>query len=375
MVAHGGVDVQALGCDFYVFSGHKLFGPTGTGVLWGRRELLEAMPPYHGGGDMIRTVSFEKTTYADLPNKFEAGTPDIAGIVGLGAAIDYVTSLDRDAIRAHEADLLAYATAQLAAIPGLRIIGTARHKVAIVSFVMTSPPLDHHTLGTLLDGEGVAVRTGHHCCMPLMDRLGLAGTTRASFSFYNTRDDVDRLVAAIKKIRAALGTARTPAPSTGSELVFAPASAASIREAAQVILDDFELFDDWEQRHDYMIDLGKKVPPLPTSMKIEPHRVHGCQSTVYMVARKQPGSEDRIGLAAESDAFIVNGLIAILLSIYSGQRAGEILSFDIDAFFAKLGLTHHLSMGRRNGLAGMVSRVRNLAAMLTHPGTSAEDAA
>lgn len=370
MVAHGGVDVQALGCDFYVFSGHKLFGPTGTGVLWGRRELLEAMPPYQGGGDMIRTVSFEKTTYAELPNKFEAGTPDIAGIVGLGAAIDYLTALDRDAILAHEADLLAYATEQLSSIPGLRIVGTAAHKVPIVSFVMTNPTLDHHTLGTLLDGEGVAVRTGHHCCMPLMDRLGVPGTTRASFSFYNTREDLDRLVAAIRKIRTALGSSHTPAPSPGNELLFTPASAASVREAAEIILDDFALFDDWEQRHDYMIDLGKKVPPLPASMKIEPHRVHGCQSTVYMVARKQPGSADRVDLAAESDAFIVNGLIAILLSVFSGQRAGEILSFDVDGFFAKLGLTHHLSMGRRNGLAGMVSRVRNLAASLTHPATS-----
>lgn len=375
MVAHGGVDVQALGCDFYVFSGHKLFGPTGTGVLWGRRELLEAMPPYHGGGDMIRTVSFEKTTYADLPNKFEAGTPDIAGIVGLGAAIDYLASLDREAVLRHEHDLLAYATAQLSSIPGLKIVGTAKNKVPIVSFVMTNPVLDHHTLGTLLDGEGVAVRTGHHCCMPLMDRLGIPGTTRASFSLYNTREDVDRLVAAIRKIRTALGGTPTPAPSTGAELVFAPASAASVREAAQTIIDDFALFDDWEQRHDYMIDLGKKVPPLPKEMKIEPHRVHGCQSTVYMVGRKKPGTDDIVELAAESDAFIVNGLIAILLSVYSGQRASEILAFDVEAFFAKLGLTHHLSMGRRNGLAGMVSRVRILAAKLTHPGTSAEDAA
>ncbi len=373
MVGHGPVDVQALGCDFYIFSGHKLFGPTGTGVLWGRRELLEAMPPYQGGGDMIRAVSFDKTTYAELPNKFEAGTPDIAGVIGLGVAIDYVTALDRAAVDRHEADLLAYATAQLSSIPGLRIVGTAAHKAPIISFVMTSPALDHHTLGTLLDGEGVAVRTGHHCCMPLMERLGLPGTTRASFSLYNTRADVDRLVAAIRKIRAALGS--TPAPSAASDLVFAPASASSVGEASQMILDDFALFDDWEQRHDYMIDLGKKIAPLPMAMKIEPHRVHGCQSTVYMVARKQPGSVDRIDLAAESDAFIVNGLIAILLSIFSGQRAGDILGFDVDAFFARLGLTHHLSMGRRNGLAGMVSRIRNLSGSLVHPGTSTGDAA
>lgn len=370
MVAHGKIDLRSLGCDFYVFSGHKLFGPTGIGVLWGKKDILNAMPPYQGGGDMIHTVSFEKTTFAELPNKFEAGTPDIAGAIGLGAAIDYINTLDRTAVARHEHDLLAYATHRLSTIPGLRIVGTANQKVAIVSFVMEDPAIDHHTLGTLLDGEGVAVRTGHHCCMPLMTRLGLAGTTRASFSFYNTRDDIDRLIGAVTKIRESFAssksTAAKPPESSSDAVQFAQATAATPGDAAQLIIDDFNLFDDWEQRHEYLIDLGKKILPLPTSMKIEPHRVHGCQSTVYMVARVKPDTENVLEFAAESDAFLVNGLIAILLSVYSGQRAMDILAFDIDAFFETLGLTKHLSMGRRNGLAGMVSRIRNLAASMTH---------
>jgi cysteine desulfurase/selenocysteine lyase len=363
-VGHAPTDVQTLGCDFYVFSAHKLFGPTGVGVLWGRRELLEAMPPYQGGGDMIRTVSFETSTYADLPNKFEAGTPDIAGVVGLGAAIDYIASLDHHAIRLHEQHLLGYATERLGSIQGLRIIGTAANKTAIVSFVMDDPAIDHHTLGTLLDGEGVAVRTGHHCCMPLMDRLGLPGTVRASMAFYNSTDDVDALARGLERIRASLapkpGAASTPVL-RGDAIAYANAIAASPDEAARVLIDDFALFDDWDQKHDYLIDLGKKIAPLPASEKTDATKVRGCQSTVHLVARRKPDAPDRIEIAAESDAFIVNGLIALLLAVYSGQRANEILRFDVEAFLDQLGLKHHLSMGRRNGLSSMIERIKLIA--------------
>ncbi|HEX5138947.1 MAG TPA: cysteine desulfurase [Planctomycetota bacterium] len=196
---HGRVDVQDLGCDFYVFSGHKVFGPTGIGVLYGRRELLDAMPPYQGGGEMIKRVTFEKTTWNDLPYKFEAGTPDIAGAVGLGAALDYLATLDGEAVRAHEESLLARATAALSAIHGLRIIGEARHKASLVTFAMEG--VHPHDVGQILDQEGVAVRTGHHCAQPVMDRFGVPATTRASFAFYNTLADVDALVAALAKVR------------------------------------------------------------------------------------------------------------------------------------------------------------------------------
>jgi cysteine desulfurase/selenocysteine lyase len=190
-VPHLQIDVRDLDCDFYVFSGHKLFGPTGVGILYGKRALLEAMPPYQGGGDMISSVTFEKTVYNVLPYKFEAGTPHIAGGIGLGAAIAYVDEMGLDAIAAYERGLLAYATERLAAIKGLKIIGTAREKVGVVSFVLEG--VHAHDIGTILDQDGIAIRTGHHCCMPLMRRFGVPATARASLAFYNTKGEIDCL--------------------------------------------------------------------------------------------------------------------------------------------------------------------------------------
>jgi cysteine desulfurase/selenocysteine lyase len=198
-VPHMSVDVRDLGCDFYAFSGHKVFGPTGAGVLWARLSLLEAMPPYMGGGSMISSVSFDGTQYADPPERFEAGTPDIAGVLGLGAALDYVTSLGMDRIAAWELELLGYATEALSDIPGLRLIGTAREKAAVLSFVLDCA--HPHDIGTIFDGEGVAIRAGHHCAQPTMERFGVPATARASLAMYNTRADIDALVLAIHKTR------------------------------------------------------------------------------------------------------------------------------------------------------------------------------
>jgi len=202
-VPHSVVDVQALDCDFYCFSAHKMIGPTGFGVLYGRESLLDAMPPWQGGGDMILTVTFEKTTYNQLPWKFEAGTPHIAGAIGLGAAIRYLQGIGMERIAAYGHELLEYATARLACIPGLRIIGTAPQKAAVVSFTMAG--IHPHDIGTILDTEGVAVRTGHHCAMPVMDFFEVPATARASLSFYNTFEEIDRLVAALEHARQLLG--------------------------------------------------------------------------------------------------------------------------------------------------------------------------
>jgi cysteine desulfurase/selenocysteine lyase len=202
-VPHVPVDVQALDCDFYAFSGHKIYGPTGIGALYGKEALLAAMPPYQGGGDMIKVVTFDKTLYNDLPYKFEAGTPHIAGAVGLGAALDYVMGIGMEAIAAHEHALLQYATEAVAGIKGLRLVGTARHKAGILSFVMDG--VHPHDIGTILDHQGVAIRAGHHCAMPVMDRYGVAATARASFALYNTREDVDALVAGLHKVREVFG--------------------------------------------------------------------------------------------------------------------------------------------------------------------------
>jgi len=196
---HVKVDVQELDTDFYVFSGHKVYGPTGIGVLYGKLDLLEGMPPYQGGGDMIRSVTFEKTLYNDLPYKFEAGTPDIAGAIGLGAALNYVEHLGLDNIAAHEHDLLMYGTEALTAIPGVRIIGTAPHKAAVISFVIEG--IHPHDIGTILDREGIAVRTGHHCAQPVMQFFRVPATARASFALYNTRSEIDRLVKGIEKVK------------------------------------------------------------------------------------------------------------------------------------------------------------------------------
>jgi len=200
---HMPIDVQELDADFYALSGHKMFGPTGIGVLYGKAKLLETMPPYQGGGEMIRAVTFEKTTYAPLPAKFEAGTPHIAGAIGLGAAVDYLRGLSWEWIQHHEHDLLEYATEQLRFIPGLRIVGTAAQKAAVISFVLEG--VHAHDIGTILDQSGIAIRTGHHCTQPVMDRLGIPATARASFAFYNTREEVDALVRGVQEVRAVFG--------------------------------------------------------------------------------------------------------------------------------------------------------------------------
>ncbi len=200
---HLKVDVRELDCDFYVFSGHKLYGPTGIGVLYGKAALLEAMPPYQGGGEMISSVTFEKTTYNTIPNKFEAGTPHVAGAVGLAAAIDYLSTLDRKAVDAYEHELLSYATQALLRVPGLRTIGTAREKAAVISFVLEG--IHPHDIGTIVDQEGIAIRTGHHCAQPVMERFGVPATARASLAFYNTKHEIDALVSSLHKVKEVFG--------------------------------------------------------------------------------------------------------------------------------------------------------------------------
>jgi cysteine desulfurase / selenocysteine lyase len=197
--SHLDLDVQAIDCDFYVLSAHKLYGPTGMGVLYGKKELLNAMPPYRGGGEMIKEVTFEKTTYNDLPYKFEAGTPNIADVVAVRTALEYMESLGKENIAAHEHELLVYATEQLSALPGLRIVGQAKEKIGVVSFVLEG--IHHQDTGVILDQLGIAVRTGHHCTQPLMRRLGIAGTTRASFAVYNTKEEIDRLVQGVQRVQ------------------------------------------------------------------------------------------------------------------------------------------------------------------------------
>ncbi|UHD16934.1 SufS family cysteine desulfurase [Thiocapsa bogorovii] len=366
-VAHGATDVQALDADFYAFSGHKIYGPTGIGVLYGKRTLLEAMPPYQGGGDMIEQVTFEKTTYAQIPNKFEAGTPHIAGAVGLAAAIEWLEGVGFERICAHEQRLLRLATERLSAIPGLVIKGTAAHKAAVVSWVNVDPPIGTLDIGMQLDLRGICIRTGHHCCQPLMERLGVASTARASFGVYNTEAEVERLADALAEIVSGARVTTVRKAVTGSmvdEVVYPAAAAESPESAAEEIAEIFELLPDWPMRHQQIMDLGEHLTPMPDALKTPETFVPGCQSRVHLAARVRPGSQDVIEFLADSDANIVRGLIALLQQLYSGQTAGAILAFDAQAFFSRLGLDEHLSMTRRNGLVSMVERIRQIAAGL-----------
>ncbi len=368
-VPHIRVDVRDLDCDFYVFSGHKVYGPTGIGILYGKAQHLELMPPYQTGGDMISYVSFERTTWNELPYKFEAGTPNIADAIGLGAALEYVDEVGRDAIAQHEHRLLEHATARLSAIPGLRLVGTARDKASVLSFVIEDPPLSALDVGTQLDLEGIAVRTGHHCCQPLMERFGIAGTTRASLAMYNTRDEVDALADALERIVESvrprpIAVAPTGVNGSRSEPVYPAAVAASPQAAADALAADFEFMDDWVDKYNYLIDLGKSLPAMPEAFKTEANRVLGCQSTVFVQARQRPGTADVMEFLADSDADVVRGLLAILQRVYSGQRAADILTFDAPGFWQRLGLDRNLTTGRRNGLGAMVERLQHFAARL-----------
>ena len=389
-VAHYATDVRDLGVDFYAFSGHKLFGPTGIGVLYGRRELLEQMPPYQGGGDMIESVTFEKTTYAPLPNKFEAGTPDIAGAVGLGAAVDYVQSIGLDAFAGYEEELLAYATDRLLQIPGLRIVGTAKPKGTVISFVLQDPPVSAMDIGTQLDLEGVAVRTGHHCCQPVMDRFCIPATTRASLALYNTREDVDALVRGLEKVvagarKSAAAAKAAPPPeaetrpgttqtggngrkvpaTSAAEVAYPKASGPSPQAAADELAEVFDMLGERDARNEYILDLGRQLPHTFDLLKrAQIPRVPGCMSEVYVVGR--PSSEDPkvLEFIADANADIVRGLIAVLERIYSGQRADEVVAFDVERFFRRIGLDQFITSQRRNGLAGMVQRIKAMAEKL-----------
>ncbi|MEM7475903.1 MAG: SufS family cysteine desulfurase [Planctomycetota bacterium] len=362
-IGHHETDVLQLGCDFYVFSAHKLFGPTGIGVLWGRKELLEAMPPYQGGGDMIETVAFDKTTYADLPNRFEAGTPDMAGAIGLEAAIEYVQDVGFERIKQQEYELLELATEKLQQVPGLRILGDSERKAAVISFVMESPSIAPMDVASFLANRGIAARTGHHCCMPLMGQLEVSGTTRVSLAFYNTQAEVERLAECLLELveqrQAQMGDVAKPGDS--SEIAFAASAASSVAEAAEELEDEFLDFDDAESKTELLMEIGQGVANHFEALKKISEAVPGCMSEVYLVGRPNPKDASKFEFAADSNAGIVRGLIGVLQQLFSGQKVDEVLGYDLEAFFRRIGLHQFVSTQRRSGLEGMVRRIRTLA--------------
>ncbi len=367
-IAHGPTDVQDLDCDFYVFSGHKLYGPTGIGVLYGKSQLLESMPPWQGGGDMIESVRFEGTTYAPIPAKFEAGTPPIAQAAGLAAAIEYVSEIGFDAISAHESRLLRHATAGLEKIPGLRLIGTAPHKASVLSFVVDDPPLSAMDIGVQLDRAGMAIRTGHHCCQPVMERLGVPGTARASLALYNTVEEIDRFTAALERIVLA---ARSRRPAAGASSEPAPmhwptAAGENPAEVADDLAETFDLLGDADARGEFVMDLANDLPHTFDLLKDLTPQVPGCMSQVHILGRGADGG--RLEFLADANAEIVRGLIAILTKLYSGQKAEDIMAFDVETFFRRIGLERFITSQRRNGLEGMVRRIKALAQRLSQTG-------
>ena len=374
-VAHLPVDVQELDCDFYTFSGHKVYGPTGIGVLYGKAALLDQMPPYQGGGDMVRTVSFERTTYQPPPSRFEAGTPHIAGTVGLGAALDYLERHDFVARAVHEQGLLAYATARLSELPRLRLVGTAPGKAGVLSFVVEDPPLAPLDVAAALDLQGIAVRAGHHCCQPLMQRLGVPGTVRLSLALYNTQEEVDRLATALHALVGDRRADAAPLRDRGAEaaqlqeLSYPAPAAEGVEKAAEHLADILEMLDAWPERYQYLIDLGRKLLPFPAAARTEANRVAGCQSTVFLHLRVRPGTADVVEFLGDSDSDLVRGLVAFLQQLLSGQRATEIGMFRLNDYLARIGLVSNLTLGRRNGLGGMIQRIQQFVQglALAHP--------
>jgi len=369
---HVDVDVQDLDCDFYAFSGHKVYGPMGIGVLYGRLSLLEAMPPWQCGGDMVHRVDYDLTTFNDPPYRFEAGTPNVEGAVGLAAALEFLDDVGRRRVAEHEARLLTSAVHHLEEIPGIRVVGRPLHRAGVVSFVVDDPPLSPLDVAVQLDAQGIAVRAGHHCCQPLMRRLGITGTVRASFAVYNTEGDVERLASAVRSIGRVASASTAPTQASwpeNLEIDYAAAAAPTVDGAAAALLAELNRLDDWAERYEFLIELGSKMFTLPETLKTDANRVRGCQSTVFLSARARPGTRDVVEFLADSDSGLVRGLLAMLQRLYSGQPARDILGFDLPGFLARAGLESNLTLGRRNGLAEMVKRLRIAAAALTSEGS------
>lgn len=335
---HFRVDVKDLDADFYVFSGHKLYAPTGVGVLYAKQHLLESMPPWQGGGEMIKTVSFEKTTYNQLPFKFEAGTPNIAGVIGLGEAINWLSTLDQNLLHEHEQALFDKALDGCSQIKGFSRIGSPQQSVSLLSFTLEG--LHQQDIGLMLDKRGIAVRTGHHCAMPLMKHLGLAGTTRASFAFYNTLDEVEQFVTALDELNKPEQFSAPDFTHTG-------------------LLQRLQQSRGWNERYREIMLAGKALPSMSASLKVEENLVNGCESNTWLY--HESDSSGNLAFKVDSDARIIRGLLALLLEIFNNKTPDQILSQDIEKLFTELELEKHLSPSRGNGLKAVVEKIYKIA--------------
>jgi len=344
-IAHQSVNVEKLGCDFYVFSAHKMYGPTGVGVLYGRESLLNTMSPYQGGGEMIKTVSFEQTTFNDLPFKFEAGTPNIAGVVAFSAAIEFLQDWF-SVIENDEKKLLSYCLERLATISQIKMIVEGEPDIPLISFVIDGH--HNHDIATSLNAYGIAIRSGHHCAMPLMAYLKLTGCLRISLSPYNTFEEIDYFVECLEKI-------------IDQERQSKPLQQATIKNDNQQSNDIITLFNNakgWDGKHREIMMLGKNSSRLSKDKRNEQSLISGCESLAWLVA--DMNSDGVYHFTADSDAKVIRGLLVIVLAAFNDKTAKEIHAFDIETYFELLGLIQHLSPSRGNGVHAIVERIRKI---------------
>ncbi|NYZ67000.1 SufS family cysteine desulfurase [Endozoicomonas sp. SM1973] len=352
--AHTKLDVQALDCDFLVFSGHKLYGPTGIGVLYAKRALLDMMPPWQMGGEMIELVTLEDTRFNRVPFKFEAGTPNIAGAFGLASAIEFINQFDLHQVTQHEIALASYAESLIQHLPGIRFYSKASNRIGIVSFLIEG----HHPqdIGLLLDQQGIAVRVGHHCTMPLMQHFNINGTIRASFALYNTTQEVELFASALADICQ-------PATMVPRHVELADNEHKNVENK---LTKKLLSFNNWDQRYRHLMQLGKQLPPWTDQQKTDDKLIPGCESRVWLKITYQ-AETNQFNITADSDARVMKGLLALLINFYDGQSPDFIESYDITTEFSRIGLDKHLSPSRSNGLIAIINRIKQEARVINSP--------
>jgi len=370
-IAHFPVDVQALACDFYVFSAHKMYGPTGVGVLYGKQALLEAMPPYQSGGEMIKTVSFNQaTTFNELPFKFEAGTPNIAGIIAFSRAINFISQFHGDELADYELQLIEHCYSALEKLPKVKFVTSGRPDIPVIAFTVEGH--HNHDIASALDSFGIAIRSGHHCAMPLMEYLSLSGCLRVSMAPYNTVVEIDYFIACLQKtINGSTNTLANSNSASGRE-TFTQVTVDNTRErsiAADIganpqisdeeIVELFGAIQGWHNRHREIMLLSKQLPRLDKSYRNEASLIQGCESLAWLVVTS--ATEGVLHFQADSDAKVIRGLLVIVLAAFNGKTKTQIANTDIEGYFSKLGLLQQLSPSRGNGLLAIVDKIKLLA--------------
>lgn len=348
-IAHFPVDVQKLDCDFYVFSAHKMYGPTGVGVLYGKEALLDAMPPYQSGGEMIKNVSLNKpTTFNSLPFKFEAGTPNIAGVVAYAEAVHFINQFDHDELTKYEQQLAQYCFQALSRVPTVKFIVEGAPDIPVIAFTIEGH--HNHDIATSLDSYGIAIRSGHHCAMPLMEYLNISGCLRVSMAAYNSFDEIDYFINTLIKV------IQQEKENSLGEVTHKTIHNKDTE--SNEIINKFSKIKSWDSRHREIMLLGKTLQRMDKGLRNEDSLISGCESLAWVVVNKSP--QGTFSFQADSDAKIIRGLLVIVLSAFNGKSALEINAFDIDSFFEHLGLIQHLSPSRGNGVLAIVDKIKIL---------------